>query len=102
MSIPKEIYVIPDMPGRYFESWAAVAFAADRKYILSIEHTALLERHRRLVGAVRGWMARLDAMDIDDEHSCFSECVLAHECDKDSGTECLWVARVRSALEGEG
>ena len=66
------------------------------------ELRALYERHQRLVGAVRGWMARLDAMDIDDEHSCFSKCALANECDKDSGNECLFVARIRAALEGEG
>jgi len=60
---------------------------------------ALSERHQRLVEAVREWMVRLD---IDDEHSCFSTCSLANECDKDSGNECLLVARLKAALEGEG
>lgn len=102
MDIPKEIYVIPDMPGRYFESWAAVAFAADRKYILATEHTALLERHRRLIEAAKGMLNAVTVLCVD-EYSCFSTCVLANECDKDSGNECLWVARLRAALEeGEG
>ena len=96
MDIPKEIYVIPDMPGRYFESWAAVAFAADRKYILATEHTALLERHRRLIEAAKEAVAAMDKI-LDGDFSCFGDCVQWEKC-SETGGGCLILARLEAAL----
>ena len=62
---------------------------------------ALSERHQRLVEAAKGMLNAITGI-CGDEYSCFSTCSLANECDKDSGNECLWVARLRAALEGEG
>ena len=62
---------------------------------------ALSERHQRLVGAAKGMLNAVTVLS-GDEYSCFSTCSLANECDKDSGNECLLVARLRAALEGEG
>jgi len=62
---------------------------------------ALSERHQRLVEAAKGMLNAVTVL-CGDEYSCFSTCSLANECDKDSGNECLWVARLRAALEGEG
>lgn len=62
---------------------------------------ALSERHQRLVEAAKGMLNAVTVL-CGDEYSCFSECALAKECDKDSGDACLWVARLRAALEGEG
>ena len=65
------------------------------------QYTALSERHQRLAEAAR---AVLNAVTVlcCDEYSCFSTCSLANECDEDDGDACLWVARLRAALEGEG
>ena len=65
------------------------------------QYTALSERHQRLVEAAKGMLNAVTVL-CGDEYSCFSECALAKECDKDSGDACLWVARLRAALEGEG
>ena len=62
---------------------------------------ALSERHQRLVEAAKDLLNAITGL-CGDEYSCFSTCSLANECDKDSGNECLWVARLRAALEGEG
>jgi len=61
---------------------------------------ALSERHQRLVEAAKGILNAITVLCVD-EYSCFSTCSLANECDKDSGNECLLVARLRAALEEE-
>ena len=62
---------------------------------------ALSERHQRLVEAAKDLLNAITVL-CGDEYSCFSTCSLANECDEDSGNECLWVARLRAALEEEG
>ena len=59
------------------------------------------ERHQRLVEAARGMLNAVTVL-CGDEYSCFSTCSLANECDEDDGDVCLWVTRLRDALEGEG
>lgn len=61
------------------------------------EHT---EAVKRLVEAAKDLLNAITGL-CGDEYSCFSTCSLANECDKDSGNECLWVARLRAALEEE-
>ena len=63
-------------------------------------YTALSERHQRLVEAAREMLNAVTVL-CGDECSCFSTCSLANECDKDSGNECLLVARLKAALGGE-
>jgi len=65
------------------------------------QYTALSERHQRLVEAAKDLLNAITGL-CGDEYSCFSTCSLANECDKDSGNECLLVARLKAALEGEG
>ena len=62
---------------------------------------ALSERHQRLVEAAKDLLNAITGL-CGDEYSCFSTCSLANECDKDSGNECLLVARLKAALEEEG
>jgi hypothetical protein len=61
---------------------------------------ALSERHQRLVEAAKDLLNAISGL-CGDEYSCFSTCSLANECDKDSGNECLLVARLKAALGGE-
>ena len=62
---------------------------------------ALSERHQRLVEAAKDLLNAVTVL-CGDEYCCFSGCVLAKECDEGGGDVCLWVARLRDALEGEG
>ena len=62
---------------------------------------ALSERHQRLVEAAKGILNAITVLCVD-EYSCFSTCSLAKACDEDDRDVCLWVARLRDALEEEG
>ena len=73
---------------------------SEKEAMASWNTRALSERHQRLVEAAKGMLNAITGL-CGDEYSCFSTCSLANECDKDSGNECLWVARLRAALEEE-
>ena len=82
---------------------ATSGFRDSKEFAIHTWNTrALSERHQRLVEAAKGMLNAVTVLCGDDDNSCFSTCSLAKECDKDSGNDCLWVVRLRAALEGEG
>lgn len=100
MEAPKKIFINPLGGERYWKSPAECPIKDDIEYILSAEHTALSERHQRLVEAAKGALELiLGAPGIICRPDLCETCA---RCQTRDGNDCLLVTNLKAALEGEG